>query len=260
MEFQDAGGNFLDDFLNSIEFLPNDVRRNFELMRELDRDSGDSIKECADTENKFLQKLTALTKRSRDDNGAIDSINLEELKSKRLRARQKSLEKIGIAEQTLELVDSRLRKLDTDLAYFETILRASGEFEVGYAEPGQDVAVKPDAFENLWILGRVIHYHQDTGVYEIADVDDSRRYNIPESQVHLLDMADSQRRLCRGEEVHAVYPDTTSFYPATVSQAPRRSAVGAEPSLIVQFIGDADELGQTPHRIVPLKHVIRPPS
>ena len=78
-------------------------------------------------------------------------------------------------------------------------------------------------------------------------------------------------------QVVAVYPDTTSFYPATVSQvlnfsyslslyelhitlfitkAPRRGAMGSEPSLTVQFHGDADEMGLTPHRTVPLKYVI----
>jgi hypothetical protein len=49
--------------------------------------------------------------------------------------------------------------------------------------------------------------------------------------------------LLLGEEVLGVYPDTTSFYPAVVSQAPRRSSMNAEPSVTVQFHGDADETG-----------------
>jgi hypothetical protein len=43
-------------------------------------------------------------------------------------------------------------------------------------------------------------------------------------------------------------------------QAPRRSAMAAEPMVTVQFVGDADETGQTPHRTVPLRHVMRPPA
>ena len=43
-------------------------------------------------------------------------------------------------------------------------------------------------------------------------------------------------------------------------QAPRRGAMGAEPTVTVQFIGDADETGQTPHRVIPLRMVIRPPA
>jgi hypothetical protein len=41
-------GTFLEDFVQSVELLPNDVRRNFELMRELDRDSTELTRECAD--------------------------------------------------------------------------------------------------------------------------------------------------------------------------------------------------------------------
>jgi hypothetical protein len=41
-------GTFLEDFVQSVELLPNDVRRNFELMRELDRDSKELTRECAD--------------------------------------------------------------------------------------------------------------------------------------------------------------------------------------------------------------------
>eukprot|EP01041_Mallomonas_annulata_P012897 gene12897-27210_t len=250
MEFQQQeGGTFLEEFLQSIELLPNDVRRNFELMRELDRDSIEAIRELTETEKKCMQKLSKRKDKeehSHQSQDLLETINFEEIKTKRQRAKQKTGEKISIAEQTLELVESRLRKLDTDLAYFETILRASGEFESGYAESGQDVAIKPDVYEDLWILGRVITYHQDTGMYEIADVS-------------VLDTADRERKLAKGEEVIAVYPDTTSFYPATVSQAPRRTSVGVEPTLTVQFHGDADEMGLTPHRIVPLKYVTRPP-
>ena len=38
------------------------------------------------------------------------------------------------------------------------------------------------------ILGRVIFYHSDIGVYDIADCDDSKRYPIPEKNVILLDL------------------------------------------------------------------------
>ena len=66
------------------------------------------------------------------------------------------------------------------------------------------------------------------------------------------------RKVSKGEAVFAVYPDTTAFYLATVSAAPRRGVTGAEPSLTVQFQGDdADLTGLVPHKSVPLKYVIR---
>jgi hypothetical protein len=93
------------------------------------------------------------------------------------------------------------------------------------------------------ILGRVICYRPDTGEYDILDVDDSKKYVLPERQVVVLDLQESQRKLSKGETVFALYPDTTSFYPAVVSHAPRRTAMGAEPSVIVQFSGDEDASG-----------------
>lgn len=34
----DDGGTYLEDFIQSVELLPNDIRRDFELMRVLDKD------------------------------------------------------------------------------------------------------------------------------------------------------------------------------------------------------------------------------
>ena len=39
---------------------------------------------------------------------------------------------------------------------------------------------------------------------------------------------DESKKFSKGEFVLAVYPDTTSFYPATIAQAGRRGAAGAE--------------------------------
>jgi hypothetical protein len=39
------GTTFLEEFITSTELLPNDIRRNSELMRELDKDSESNAKE-----------------------------------------------------------------------------------------------------------------------------------------------------------------------------------------------------------------------
>lgn len=95
------------------------------------------------------------------------------------------------------------------------------------------------------ILGRVIFYHPDVAQYDVADVDDSKRYSVHESDVFQLNMAEAQKKLSKGNLIYAIYPDTTSFYPATVSQLPRRNAMNAEPTVLVQFQGDADEYGKS---------------
>ncbi len=46
------------------------------------------------------------------------------------------------------------------------------------------------AVEKSMILGRVIFYHIDTACYDILDVDDSKKYLLPESQVVVLDAVD----------------------------------------------------------------------
>ena len=95
-------------------------------------------------------------------------------------------------------------------------------------EAGSDVAIRPSLTSDEIILGRVTFYDIDIGAYDVADGDDSKRYHLPENQVAPLDMLYSQRRLTKGEEVLAIYPETTSFYPAYIVQAPRRTALGEE--------------------------------
>ena len=148
--------------------------------------------------------------------------------------KRKQDEKVAVAQNILEVVEMYARKLNSDLTVYEAHLRSTGRFEEQGADPGREVAIKPEAHISEWILGRVIFYHSDTGYYDIADVDDSKRYHLPENQVIVLDLVDSTRKLSKGEEVLAIYPETTSFYPAVVSVAPRRTAISTEPTVSVQ--------------------------
>lgn len=83
-------------------------------------------------------------------------------------------------------------------------------------------------------------YDADIGSYDVADGDDSKRYTLPENQVAPLDIFYSSRRLTKGEEVLAIYPETTSFYPAYIVQAPRRTALGERVTSVV-LDADRDE-------------------
>ena len=58
--------------------------------------------------------------------------------------------------------------------------------------------------------------------------------------------------------IYAVYPDTTSFYQATVAQPPRKVS-GGESFVMVNFNDDADDHGITHDKAVLLKHVMRMP-
>lgn len=128
-------------------------------------------------------------------------------------------------------------------------------------EANSEVAIKTSqTAQSEIILGRVIFFHPDIGMYDIADIDDSKRYHVSQQQVAELDLMVSIKKLSKGEEVLAVYPDTTMFYPATVTQAAKRSMSNTDPSVTVQFVGDVNEQGEIPHIIVPLTRVIRFPE
>lgn len=66
--------------------------------------------------------------------------------------------------------------------------------------------------------------------------------------------------LKKGDTIYGVYPETTSFYQATVVQAPRKNAANSGNAFVmVHFFDDADEFGVTHEKPVPLKHIIPPP-
>lgn len=66
-------------------------------------------------------------------------------------------------------------------------------------------------------------------------------------------------KLSRGDSIYAVYPDTTSFYPATVVSVPRKTAGSGPGFVMVHFQDDSDENGVTHDKAVPMKHIIPPP-
>jgi hypothetical protein len=91
-------------------------------------------------------------------------------------------------------------------------------------------------------------------MYQILDEDaDSaniKTYNLPESAVMQLGAAEPRK----GEMLNCVYPDTTSFYPATVATV-RKTA--ASTVVYVKFHDDADEMGVVHEKPVLLKHTFK---
>ena len=106
----------------------------------------------------------------------------------------------------------------------------------------------------------MVSFNNDNRYYDITDIDDTtKKYHLYETQVFFLDVAEVYKKLSKGDEIYAVYPDTTSFYPAVVVAGPKKGTLTTDSTLTVQFQGDADEHGITPIVTVPLHHVIRPP-
>ncbi|CAM9430405.1 unnamed protein product, partial [Phaeothamnion confervicola] len=218
------------DFIDSVQTLPNEIKRNFELMRTLDKNAKEAMSEISETEKQYLGR--ARRKLQERSNSDIDGSKLIEepetmalLEAKRMKARQMVDEKVAIAEQTYEMVEPYLKRIRLDAVTLEEKLKAAaGEVEVvvsGGAKPNDEVAMKLDVLEDLWVLARVLDYSADTGEYQVMDADDNtKKYVLPEQQVVLLE--GKSVRVAKGEHVYAVYPETTSFYRAVVVVAPRR--------------------------------------
>ena len=80
-------------------------------------------------------------------------------------------------------------------------------------------------------------------------------FYLPDNQVIVLG---TLKNPSRGDSVFAVYPDTTSFYPATITQTARKVSGGGG-FVMVQFVDDSDEHGVTHEKAVLLQYLMRPP-
>lgn len=196
----------------------------------LDRDIIEINKDLSEAETNFISAFKKRKKQYIEDDDLLSEINAH-----RLRSRQIQDEKVTIAENLLLTIEKFIKKIDIDLGSFENELRCSGSFETLGADPGTEVAIKLDLYIDDWILGKVLFFNGETGYYDIADFDDTtKRYNLPETQVIILQsLKDEMKKLNRGDEVLAVYPDTTSFYQAIVAHAPKKALAGSE-TLAVQ--------------------------
>ena len=73
-----------------------------------------------------------------------------------------------------------------------------------------------------------VAYDATSDAYAVQDEDDSKIIELPASRVRRLGLPeDGLDELAKGERVVAIFPETTSFYRAVVSKAPKRGPGGA---------------------------------
>lgn len=287
---------YLEDFLATLEMIPNAVRRDCELIRELDREMIEISKELSELEFQFFSNALAIKekreeiaampipavvavvptpsrKRGRNSiNNAsetITSVAVEENNEQKIvmenlikrnhtiwndmkllkdRATQRMAEKSALAQNLLTLVEQHSNKLDGELAFFAAELKGGGEYEApkGIAVDSE-VAFYVDLHaseERSLFMGRVVAHRSEISSYDIVDIDDqTQRYTLPEHQVFQLGQADAQRKISKGDVLFALYPDSTSFYAATIVQAPKKSII-IDPTVMLQFVGDEDSTGK----------------
>lgn len=109
-----------------------------------------------------------------------------------------------------------------------------------------------------WILARVIERAAD-GQVTVQDEDDrTRQMTLPARKVKRLEGnvgADGTPLLAKGDNVLAVYPDTTAFYPAVI----HRIRNGRR-TVSVLFDDDVDETGRLISQNVSLRNILPNPN
>ena len=108
-----------------------------------------------------------------------------------------------------------------------------------------------------WILAKILAHDRATRTYTLSDEDvqsSDQIYVISDRERRVVPLRSTEHnKWIRGDEVYAVYPDTTSFYPAIVSTPPFNCYV------MVQFANDEDGNGITHEKAVLAVHVMKVP-
>uniref|UniRef100_A0ACB8ERX1 Uncharacterized protein n=1 Tax=Sphaerodactylus townsendi TaxID=933632 RepID=A0ACB8ERX1_9SAUR len=107
---------YLEHYLDSIENLPFELQRNFQLMRDLDQRTEDLKSEIDKLATEYISNARMLS--SEEKLGLLKQIQEAYGKCKEF-----GDDKVQLAMQTYEMVDKHIRRLDTDLARFEADLK-----------------------------------------------------------------------------------------------------------------------------------------
>uniref|UniRef100_A0A8C2LCA4 Inhibitor of growth protein n=1 Tax=Cricetulus griseus TaxID=10029 RepID=A0A8C2LCA4_CRIGR len=101
--------NYVEDYLDSIESLPFDLQRNISLMREIDAQYQEILKELDDFSEKFKHEMHS-TRKWRV---------LHRIQRALIRSQELGDEKIQIVSQMVELVENRTMQVDSHVELFE---------------------------------------------------------------------------------------------------------------------------------------------
>ncbi len=123
---------YLEQYLDSLEPLPGELRRNFTLMRDLDSKNRAILQEVDAASDEYLRKVRELSAGERK----TEMANIQAMFAK---AKQNGDDKVSIAVQTYELVDKHIRRLDSDLAKFEAEMKEKGRISQTETEDDDDV-------------------------------------------------------------------------------------------------------------------------
>lgn len=107
-----ASALYLENFLESIEYLPPEMKRNFALIGDLDQRAQDTMKEIDTCKKSYKEHVAQLSREEREK-------QLKKIEDLFQKAKEYTDNKVQIAVQIYEMVDKHIRRLDGDLARFE---------------------------------------------------------------------------------------------------------------------------------------------
>ena len=115
-------------------------------------------------------------------------------------------------------------------------------------------AIKVSPTSTEWILAKILSTENGMHTLSDEDVTSKQIYRLPVGrQVKILEDQKRHALWNRGDDCYAIYPETTSFYRATVSTPLHNGYVG------VQFRNDMDANGITHEKAVQLGHIMKRP-
>jgi inhibitor of growth protein 4 len=104
---------YLEHYLDSLEHLPIELQRNFTLMRDLDSRAQGLMQNIDSLADNYLRNQKTVTPDDKKE-------QLDKIQSLFNKAKEYGDDKVQLAIQTYELVDKHIRRLDNDLARFES--------------------------------------------------------------------------------------------------------------------------------------------
>lgn len=189
---------YLETFVESLSTVPAEIKRNLDLMKDLDKSGNDLAEELKRMQLDYIARVEEKVGNLEVVDGKGVKVlgdgedrpvvvpTTEELMSyvhdqpetlSRIQqvqsdCLQQAEEKVQIANQTHALVDNVCRRLDADLHSLEKLLLASGNFQTpGQVQANELAAIQVVPGSPDWILARVTTHDPLTGMYKLSDED-----------------------------------------------------------------------------------------
>jgi len=122
---------YLEQYLDSLEDLPTQLKSNFSRMHELDKRNRETMVQIDSSSDEYLRKVRDLSPSKR-------KLEMEKIQKMFKKSKEMSDDKVQIALQTYELVDKHIRKLDSDLANFESEMKEKGRLSQTESEEEEE--------------------------------------------------------------------------------------------------------------------------